>query len=147
MELSGRGIGNGSAAEVARAIRPATAFGLPLNELTDRNGSGAANHSARKQSFQTEAGSAAAEAGIRITLLDTCYLHGGLSAEGEYLEPNEVQQRFGDRRIGRCALDEAGMEAPQQRRSIGQQLSGLCLRNKGQEFQDERQIVGKFASG
>ncbi|MFZ4718295.1 MAG: formimidoylglutamate deiminase [Ilumatobacteraceae bacterium] len=34
---------------------------------------------------------AAGEAGIRITLLDTCYLHGGVG-----LEPNEVQRRFSD---------------------------------------------------
>jgi formiminoglutamate deiminase len=34
---------------------------------------------------------AAAEAGIRLTLLDTCYLHGGI---GE--EPGPVQQRFSD---------------------------------------------------
>jgi formiminoglutamate deiminase len=34
---------------------------------------------------------AAREAGIRITLLDACYLHGGI---GE--EPNEVQRRFSD---------------------------------------------------
>lgn len=34
---------------------------------------------------------AAAEAGIRITLLDTCYLHGGIG-----VEPNETQQRFSD---------------------------------------------------
>ena len=41
---------------------------------------------------------AAAEVGIRITLLDTCYLHGGI---GEPL--NEVQRRFADarrRRVG-----------------------------------------------
>ena len=34
---------------------------------------------------------AADEAGVRLTLLDTCYLHGGIGAE-----PNEVQQRFAD---------------------------------------------------
>lgn len=34
---------------------------------------------------------AAAEAGIRITLLDTCYLQGGIG-----VEPNEVQRRFSD---------------------------------------------------
>jgi formiminoglutamate deiminase len=34
---------------------------------------------------------AAREAGIRITLLDACYLHGGIGAE-----PNEVQRRFSD---------------------------------------------------
>jgi formiminoglutamate deiminase len=34
---------------------------------------------------------AAGEAGIRITLLDTCYLHGGIG-----VEPNPTQQRFSD---------------------------------------------------
>lgn len=34
---------------------------------------------------------AATEAGIRITLLDVCYLHGGVG-----IEPNEPQQRFSD---------------------------------------------------
>lgn len=34
---------------------------------------------------------AAGEAGVRITLLDTCYLRGGIGAE-----PSEVQQRFSD---------------------------------------------------
>ena len=34
---------------------------------------------------------AAREAGIRITLLDACYLHGGIGAE-----PDEVQRRFSD---------------------------------------------------
>ena len=39
--------------------------------------------------------SAAREAGIRITLLDTCYLAGGLTAGG-HLPLDEVQQRFSD---------------------------------------------------
>lgn len=38
---------------------------------------------------------AAAEAGIRITLLDCCYLHGGLSAAGHGIL-NSAQQRFSD---------------------------------------------------
>jgi formiminoglutamate deiminase len=38
---------------------------------------------------------AARETGIRITLLDTCYLAGGLTAEG-HLPLDEVQQRFSD---------------------------------------------------
>ncbi len=38
---------------------------------------------------------AASEAGIRLTLLDTCYLRGGLSADG-YTELAGVQRRFGD---------------------------------------------------
>ncbi|HEY7100991.1 MAG TPA: formimidoylglutamate deiminase [Mycobacteriales bacterium] len=39
---------------------------------------------------------AAVDAGVRLTLLDTCYLAGGLSADG-YLPLEGVQQRFGDR--------------------------------------------------
>jgi formiminoglutamate deiminase len=39
---------------------------------------------------------AAADAGVRLTLLDTCYLAGGLSADG-YRPLEGVQQRFGDR--------------------------------------------------
>lgn len=38
---------------------------------------------------------AAAEVGIRITLLDTLYLHGGLERDG-YLEPSPSQRRFDD---------------------------------------------------
>jgi formiminoglutamate deiminase len=38
---------------------------------------------------------AAGQAGIRITLLDACYLSGGLAEDG-YLPVNEVQQRFSD---------------------------------------------------
>lgn len=38
---------------------------------------------------------AAEAAGIRLTLLDTCYLAGGLGADG-HLPLNEVQQRFSD---------------------------------------------------
>ncbi|MDQ6849882.1 MAG: formimidoylglutamate deiminase [Actinomycetota bacterium] len=38
---------------------------------------------------------AAVEAGIRLTLLDTCYLSGGLNAGG-HLPLNETQRRFGD---------------------------------------------------
>ena len=39
---------------------------------------------------------AAADVGIRITLLDTCYLHGGVGADGAPLALNPVQQRFSD---------------------------------------------------
>ena len=35
---------------------------------------------------------AAAEAGVRLTLLDTCYLHGGVGRQ----PPDEVQRRFSD---------------------------------------------------
>ncbi|PRX92551.1 formimidoylglutamate deiminase [Allonocardiopsis opalescens] len=39
---------------------------------------------------------AAADAGIRITLLDTCYLSGGIDAEGRHQPLEGVQRRFGD---------------------------------------------------
>lgn len=42
---------------------------------------------------------AAAEAGIRLTLLDTCYLHGGLR-DGEHLPLDPTQQRFSDGSVG-----------------------------------------------
>jgi formiminoglutamate deiminase len=38
---------------------------------------------------------AAADAGVRITLLDACYLHGGLTADG-YQPPEAAQRRFSD---------------------------------------------------
>lgn len=43
---------------------------------------------------------AAAEAGIRITLLDTVYLHGGLGADG-YHPPSDAQLRFSDGSVDR----------------------------------------------
>jgi formiminoglutamate deiminase len=45
---------------------------------------------------------AAGEAGIRLTLLDTCYLAGGLTAQG-HLPLDPVQQRFGDGDVGAWA--------------------------------------------
>ncbi|GAA4360111.1 formimidoylglutamate deiminase [Paeniglutamicibacter cryotolerans] len=39
---------------------------------------------------------AAKAAGIRLVLLDTCYLQGGLGADGAALELNETQVRFSD---------------------------------------------------
>lgn len=43
---------------------------------------------------------AAAEVGLRITLLDACYLHGGIGADGHYPVAEE-QQRFSDRSVER----------------------------------------------
>ncbi len=39
---------------------------------------------------------AASEAGIRLTLLDTCYLHGGIGDSGDYRRLDETQTRFAD---------------------------------------------------
>jgi formiminoglutamate deiminase len=46
---------------------------------------------------------AAAEAGLRITLLDACYLHGGVSSTGNAAELAGAQRRFGDGDAGRWA--------------------------------------------
>ncbi len=62
---------------------------------------------------------AAAEAGLRITLLDTCYLCGGLDADGGSVPLAGAQLRFGDgsaaawaKRVGLHGADEHGMLAP-----------------------------------
>ena len=49
---------------------------------------------------------AAREAGLRITLLDVCYLHGGIG-----VEPNEVQRRFADRDADQWASRVSGVAA------------------------------------
>ena len=53
---------------------------------------------------------AAREAGLRLTLLDACYLHGGLDADG-YREPDEVQRRFADRDAEAWAERQAAVAA------------------------------------
>jgi formiminoglutamate deiminase len=65
---------------------------------------------------------AAAQAGLRICLLDTCYLSGGLSPGGEPLPLAGAQLRFGDgdaaawsARADALGADEAGMIGPQAR--------------------------------
>ncbi len=59
---------------------------------------------------------AAAQAGLRITLLDTCYLRGGLSPDGSPVPLSGAQWRFGDgdgdrwaERAGQLGPDEHGM--------------------------------------
>ena len=62
---------------------------------------------------------AAAEAGLRMTLLDTCYLAGGLDRDGGIVPLAGPQLRFGDadgagwaERISSFGLDTHGMIAP-----------------------------------
>ena len=50
---------------------------------------------------------AAREAGIRITLLDTLYLHGGLTDAG-YADPTLAQRRFTDGSVD-AWIDRVGM--------------------------------------
>jgi len=61
----------------------------------------------------------AAEAGLRITLLDACYLSGGLDPAGWSLPLSGPQVRFGDgtaqewaKRVGLLGTDEHGMLGP-----------------------------------
>ena len=51
---------------------------------------------------------AAADAGVRLTLLDTCYLAGGLSADG-YTALEGVQRRFGDADVDAWAARVAAL--------------------------------------
>jgi formiminoglutamate deiminase len=60
---------------------------------------------------------AAADAGVRLTLLDTCYLAGGLAADG-YLPLEGVQQRFGDRDADAWAARVAAI-APSESTRVG----------------------------
>lgn len=62
---------------------------------------------------------AAAQAGIRITLLDTCYLSGGLEPAGGSMPLAGPQLRFGDgtavawvKRVGMLRTDQRGMVSP-----------------------------------
>ena len=62
---------------------------------------------------------AAAQAGLRITLLDTCYLAGGLDPAGRTLPLAGPQVRFGDgtaqawaARVGALGADQHGMMGP-----------------------------------
>jgi formiminoglutamate deiminase len=68
---------------------------------------------------------AAAQAGLRITLLDTCYLAGGLSAEGVPEPLTGVQLRFGDGdgsrwadRVSELGADEHGLLAAHARAGV-----------------------------
>ena len=58
----------------------------------DRNGVPYAQPNAMGEALVAAAG----EAGLRITLLDACYLHGGFGTDGSLVAPNAVQRRFSD---------------------------------------------------
>ena len=66
---------------------------------------------------------AAAEAGIRLTLLDTCYLAGGLTAEG-HLPLRAEQQRFGDGTVERWAARLSAL-APSDEMRVGAALHSV----------------------
>jgi formiminoglutamate deiminase len=68
---------------------------------------------------------AAAQAGLRITLLDTCYLRGGLGPDGSPVALSQAQARFGDgdgarwaERASELGADEHGMLGPHARAGV-----------------------------
>ena len=68
---------------------------------------------------------AAAQAGLRITLLDTCYLSGGLSADGSAEQLSGAQRRFSDgdsvrwaERVSALGADEHGKLAEHARAGV-----------------------------
>ncbi len=78
---------------------------------------------------------AAAQAGIRITLLDTCYLHGGI---GE--EPDEIQRRFSDGRV------QAWAERADLLTACDGAVLGAAIHSVRAVAPDEARAVAKFAA-
>ena len=82
---------------------------------------------------------AAREAGIRITLLDTCYLAGGLTAGG-HLPLDDVQQRFSDGSVEAWAERVAGLHDDDTTRI------GTAVHSVRAVPCDDLAVVGDFAA-
>jgi formiminoglutamate deiminase len=78
---------------------------------------------------------AADEAGVRITLLDTCYLHGGIGAQ-----PNDVQRRFAD------ASAEAWVERVAALKDGPTVRIGAAVHSVRAVAPDEMAVVGRWAA-
>ena len=70
---------------------------------------------------------AAAQAGIRITLLDTCYLSGGLAPDGSPEPLSGPQLRFGDHDSGRWAARLGALGADEHGLLAGHARAGVAL--------------------
>lgn len=68
---------------------------------------------------------AAKAAGIRLVLLDSCYLQGGLAASGTVLELNETQKRFSDGDAARWLERHGQLAAALAAVDAGEGLVGL----------------------
>jgi len=82
---------------------------------------------------------AARDAGIRITLLDTCYLAGGLTADG-HLPLDEVQERFSDGSVDAWASRVADLEDDETARV------GTAVHSVRAVPCDDLAAVGEFAA-
>lgn len=73
---------------------------------------------------------AAAEAGLRITLLDVCYLHGGLDPQTGYQPLQGIQRRFGDGSVSAWAqrLDQFRLDGEHAR--LGTALHSVRALNR-----------------
>nr|WP_254456233.1 formimidoylglutamate deiminase [Paeniglutamicibacter quisquiliarum] len=67
-----------------------------LHHRIDGTPYGARGSDGEPHAMELALGRAALAAGIRLVLLDTCYLRGGLAADGSVLELDETQARFSD---------------------------------------------------
>jgi formiminoglutamate deiminase len=83
---------------------------------------------------------AAADAGIRLTLLDTCYVAGGLSATG-HSPLDAAQQRFGDGHAERWAQRVAAL-----RESAGMRV-GAAIHSVRAVPRDQLGVVAAAAAG
>jgi formiminoglutamate deiminase len=79
---------------------------------------------------------AAGEAGVRLTLLDTCYLHGGIG-----VEPNEVQHRFAD------ASAEAWAERVSALKDSATARIGAAVHSIRAVAPDEMKVVRQWSAG
>jgi formiminoglutamate deiminase len=70
---------------------------------------------------------AASQAGIRITLLDTCYLSGGLGADGSPLSLTGAQLRFGDGDAGQWAERVSALGADPHGTLAGHARAGAAI--------------------
>lgn len=68
---------------------------------------------------------AAKAAGIRLVLLDTCYLRGGLDADGTVLELNATQERFSDGDVAGWLARHRSLAAALAREDAGEGLVSL----------------------
>jgi len=83
---------------------------------------------------------AAAAAGIRLTLLDTCYVTGGLSGDG-HTQLDTTQQRFGDGDADRWAERVAGLKE-----SAGMRL-GAAIHSVRAVPREQLGVVARAATG
>ena len=67
-----------------------------LHHQYDGTPYGAEGSDTEPHAMELALGRAALAAGIRLVLLDTCYLQGGLAADGSVLPLDQTQQRFSD---------------------------------------------------